>query len=54
MEALKLPEPLLLKVIVPVGVAVVPVEISETVAVQVLGAFATSGEEQFTVVEVER
>ncbi len=53
--ALKLPEALLVKVTVPVGVLVVPDEVSETVAVQVVGAFATTGlVEQLTVAEVER
>ncbi len=52
--ALKLPAPLLLNVTVPVVVEVVPEEVSETVAVQVEGAFTGSGEEQLTVTEVER
>lgn len=52
---LKLPEPLLLKVRVPVGVTLVPEEVSTTVAVQVVGAFTTTGlVEQLTLVEVER
>ncbi len=51
---LKVPEALLLKVIVPVGVMVAPLEVSVTVAVQVLGALTTSGEEQLTLVVVER
>ncbi len=52
---LKLPELLLLKVTVPVGVAVVPEEASETVAVQVVGAFTTSGfGVQLTVTEAAR
>ena len=40
--ALKLPEPLLLKVTVPVGVIFVPAEVSVKVAVQVVGAFTAS------------
>ncbi len=36
---LKLPEPLVLKVIVPVGVVAVPAEVSVTVAMHVTGAF---------------
>ncbi len=52
--ALKLPEALVLKVIVPVGVEVVPEEVSEAVAVQVEGAFTGSGEEQLTLVKVVR
>ncbi len=51
---LKVPVPLLLKVIVPVGVIVVPDEVSETVAVQVDGAFTASGETQLIVIEVVR
>ncbi len=45
---LNVPDPLLLKVIVPVGDMVVPDDVSETVAVQVVGAFTASGEEQLT------
>ncbi len=52
--ALKMPEPLLLKVIVPVGVILVPREVSATVAVHVEGVFTGSGDEQVTLVEVER
>ncbi len=52
--ALKLPEPLLLNVTVPVGVEVVPEEVSEAVAVQVEGAFTGSGEEQLMATEVCR
>ncbi len=52
---LKLPEPLLLKVRVPVGVILVPGEVSAAVAVHVEGAFATSvAGVQVTVVLVER
>ncbi len=52
---MKLPEALLVKVTVPVGVLVVPDEVSETVAAQVVGAFTTTGlVEQLTVAEVER
>ncbi len=54
MAALKVPEPLLVKVTVPVGVVTVPDEVSETVAVQVEAAFTGSGEEQLTLTEVER
>ncbi len=51
----KVPEPLLLKVTVPVGVVAVPLEVSVTVAVQVVGAFTTTGlVEQLTVIEVVR
>ncbi len=39
---------------VPVGVIVVPEEMSDTVAEQVVGAFTGSGEEQLTLVLVER
>ncbi len=51
---LKVPEALLLKVTVPLGVVAVPAEMSETVAVQVAGAFTASGEEQLTPAELER
>ncbi len=51
---LKLPEPLLLKVTVPVGVLVVPPEVSVTVAVQVVEAFTASGEVQIMLVAEER
>ncbi len=54
MVPLNVPEPLLVNVIVPVGVLVVPDEVSETVAVQVVEAFTESGEEQLMLVEVER
>ncbi len=51
---LKLPEPMLLKVTVPPGVIAVPEEVSETVAVQVVGAFTGAEEVQLMVVEVAR
>ncbi len=51
---LNVPEPLLLKVIVLVGVMVVPAEVSETVAVHTLGTFTGSGEEHVTITDVER
>ncbi len=51
---LKVPEPLVLKVTVPVGMVAVPPEVSVMVAVQVVEAFTASGEEQLTLVEVER
>ncbi len=54
MVELKLPEPLLLKVTVPVGVLIVPAEVSVTVAVQVVEAFTASGEVQLMLVEVAR
>ncbi len=50
----KLPEPLVVKVTVPVGVMAVPDEMSVTVTVQVVGAFAESGEIQLMLAEVER
>ncbi len=54
-EALKLPEPLLLKVTVPVGVIFVPAEVSVTVAVHVVAAFtASEAGEQVAEVLVER
>ncbi len=54
MDELKEPEPELLKVIVPEGVIRVPAEESDAVAVQVVGAFTGSGEEQLTLVLDER
>ncbi len=52
---LKPPEALLLKVTVPVGVIFVPVDVSVTVAVQVVGAFTAIGfGAQVTLVLVER
>ncbi len=55
MVELKLPEPLLVKVTVPVGVTVVPADVSVTVAVQVEGAFAGSElGEQTTLTDEER
>ncbi len=54
MAELNVPEPLLVKVIVPVGVVTVPDEVSEMVAVQVEAAFTASGEVQLMLVDVDR
>ncbi len=54
-KELKVAEAPLVKVTVPVGVPAVPVEVSETIAVQVVGAFtATVAGVQVTLVEVVR
>ncbi len=51
---LKVPEALLLKLRVPVGVIGVPGEMSATVPMHVVAPFTASGEEQLTPVEVVR
>ncbi len=52
---MKLPEPLLVKVMVPVGVTAVPADVSVTVAVHVEAAFTGSElGEQRTLIELER
>ncbi len=51
---LKVPEALLLKLTVPVGVMVVPGEISATVPMHVVAPFTASGDEHVTLVEVVR
>ena len=54
-EPVKVPVPLLVKATVPVGALVVPVEVSVTVAVHVVGALtATEEGEQATPVVVTR
>ncbi len=55
MVELKVPEPPLLNVMVPVGVTFVPAEVSLTVAVQVAATFTgTELGEQTTLTELER
>ena len=54
LELLKVPAPLLLKLTVPVGVLGVPLSVSVTVAVQVVGWPTTDAGVQPTLVLVER